>query len=86
MWEEPQRIAMQRLKDVICLFPAIHRLDYTSGCEVILAVNTLEIAVRYILSQDGEDRKRYTNCFRLLTLMDVESCYSQAKLELYGLF
>ena len=77
---------MQRLKDAICLSPTLHCLDYTSRCEVILAVDTSKIAVRYILSQEGEDGKGYLNRFRLLTLTDVESCYSQAKLELYRLF
>jgi len=77
---------MQHLKDAICLSPALRRLDYTSRCEVILAVDTSKIAVRYILSQEGEDGKRYPNRFGSLTLTDVESRYSQAKLELYGLF
>ena len=86
MWEEPQRIVMQRLKDAICLSPALRHLDYTSKCEVILAVDTSKTAVRYILSQEGEDGKRVPNHFRSLTLMDVESRFLQAKLELYGLF
>jgi len=77
---------MQHPKDAICLSPTLRRLDYTSGYEVILAVDTLKIAVGYILSQDGEDGRKYLNCFGLLTLMDIESCYSQAKLELYRLF
>jgi len=84
--DEPQQIAMQHLKDAICLSPALRHLDYTSGCEVILAVDTLKITVRYILSQEGEDGKRYPNRFGSLTLTDVESCYLQAKLELYELF
>ena len=42
--------------------------------------------VGYILSQEGEDGKRYLNCFGSITLTEVESRYSQAKLELYGLF
>jgi hypothetical protein len=53
---------------------------------VILAVDTSIIAVGYILFQVGEDGKRYPNRFGSITLNEVESRYSQAKLELYGLF
>ncbi|KIO00961.1 hypothetical protein M404DRAFT_29162 [Pisolithus tinctorius Marx 270] len=34
----------------------------------------------------GEDGKQYPSHFGSITLNEVESCYSQAKLELYGLF
>ena len=40
----------------------------------------------FILSQEGEDGKRYLNRFGSISLMSVKSRYSQAKLELYGLF
>jgi hypothetical protein len=85
-WGESQQKAMQCLKDKIIKSPALRWLDYASGQEVILAVNTSMIAVRYILSQEGDDAKHYLNRFGSLSLMEVESCYSQAKLELYGLF
>ena len=42
--------------------------------------------VRYILLQEGDDGKHYPNHFGSIGLSDVESHYSQAKLELYGLF
>ena len=42
--------------------------------------------VGYILSQEGDDGKRYPNRFGSIRLFDVESRYSQAKLELYRLF
>jgi len=77
---------MRHLKDAICLSPTFHRLNYESGQEVILAVDTSLMAVRYILSQEDDDRKRYLNCFGLLMLTEVESQYSQAKLKLCGLF
>ena len=44
------------------------------------------IAVGFILSQEGEDGKRYPNRFGSISLTSVESQYSQAKLDLYGLF
>jgi hypothetical protein len=85
-WGESQQKAMQRLKDEIIKSPALRRLDYASGREVILAVDTSVIVVGYILSQEGDDGKRYPNHFRSLSLTEVESRYFQAKLELYGLF
>ena len=77
---------MQHLKDTICHSCALHHLDYKSRCEVILAVDTSVITVGYILSQEGDDRKRYLNQFGLISLTEVKSYYFQAKLELYRLF
>ena len=77
---------MQCLKDAICQSPALHQLDYESGREVILAIDTSLIMVGYILSQEEDDGKCYPNHFGSIGLPNVESCYSQAKLELYGLF
>ena len=85
-WGEPQQNAMQCLKDAICQSPVLHQLDYESGREVILAVDTSLIVVGYILSQEGDDGKCYPNRFGSIRLSNVESRYSQAKLELYGLF
>ena len=84
-WGEPQYNAMQCLKDAICQSPALCRLDYESGREVILAVDTSLIVVGHILSQEGDDGKCYPNCFGSIRLSDVENCYSQAKLKLYRL-
>ena len=85
-WGEAQRAAMIRLKDEIIQSLALWHLDYESGQEVVLAVDTLVIAVGFILSQEGEDGKCYLNCFGSISLTSIESQYSQAKLELYGLF
>jgi hypothetical protein len=85
-WGESQQKAMQRLKDEIIKSPALRWLDYASRQEVILAVDTSVIVVGYILSQEGDNGKCYPNSFGSLSLTEVESCYSQAKLELYGLF
>ena len=71
---------------MLCQSPALCRLDYESGREVILAVDTSLVVVGYILSQEGDDGKHYPNHFGSIGLSDVESCYSQAKLELYRLF
>ena len=77
---------MEKLKGLAKDSPAIRAIDYASGREVVLAVDTSYIAVGYILSQIGIDGKRYPSRFGSLTLSERESRYSQAKLELFGLF
>ena len=83
-WGTAQLDTMNRLKDEI--IKLLRHLDYESGREVVLAVDTLVIAVGFILSQEGEDGKCYLSQFGSISLTSVESWYSQAKLELYGLF
>jgi hypothetical protein len=85
-WGEEQQVAMQTLKDVILESPALRAIDYKCGHEVILVVNTSNITVGYILLQVGKDGKHYPSHFGSISLTEVESRYSQAKLELYGLF
>ena len=85
-WGKPQQNAMQCLKDAICQSPALHQLDYESGGEVILAIDTSLIVVGYILLQEEDDGKCYPNRFGSIGLSDVKSRYSQVKLELYSLF
>lgn len=86
-WKKPQQIAMQHLKDVICHSSALQWLDYRSGNEVILAVDTsFIIVVGFISLQQGNDSKRYSNCFKWISLTEVKSHYSQVKLELSWLF
>jgi transposase InsO family protein len=77
---------MQTLKDLVLESPALRPIDYECGREVILAVDTSLIAVGFILLQIGDDGQRYPNRFGSISLTEVESRYSQAKLELYGLF
>jgi len=77
---------MQTLKDMILESPTLCAIDYECGREVILVVDTSNIAVGYILLQVRKDGKCYPSCFGSISLTEVESHYSQAKLELYGLF
>ncbi|KIK72683.1 hypothetical protein PAXRUDRAFT_73121, partial [Paxillus rubicundulus Ve08.2h10] len=51
LWDDTHRIAMWRLKDKIAKSPALRRIDYECGREVILAVDTSVIAVGFILLQ-----------------------------------
>ena len=78
--------AMQALKHLTETCPAIRPIDYHSSNEVIFAVDSSYMAVGYVLSQMGDDGKRYPNRFGSITFNDRESRYSQAKLELYGLY
>jgi hypothetical protein len=78
--------AFDILKDSILESPALRHIDYDSDREVILAVDTSNIAIGFILLQVGADGKCYPNRFGSIVLNEVESRYSQAKLELYGLF
>jgi hypothetical protein len=87
-WEfaEEQREAMARIKDAIVKSPALRPIDYVCGRKVILAVDSLYIVVGFMLLQLGVDEKRYPAQFGSIPWNPRESRYSQAKLELYGLF
>jgi hypothetical protein len=78
--------SMQCLKDAVINSPALCCIDYESGRDIILAVDMSNMAIGYILMQLGDDGRKYPARFRSITLNDVEARYSQAKLELYGLF
>ena len=77
--------AMELLKDAISNSPALRPIDYESANPVILAVDSCANGAGYILSQRGDDNKRYPSRFGSITFNDRESRYSQAKLELFGL-
>ena len=76
------------LKTALLSSPTLCPIGYASNSPVILGVNTSSIVVRYLLCQCDTDNPRihrYTH-FSLITLNDHELCFSQPKLELYGLF
>jgi hypothetical protein len=83
-----QAPAQDNLKKVLLDLPALCSIDYTSNLPVILAVNTLPIAVGFYLCQADpvNPRKHYFACFRSISLNNCKRCFSQPKLELYGLF
>ena len=86
VWDEAAQNAMDTLKSAIIHSPAIKPLDYHSGNEVILAVDSSYIACGWILLQVDAQGKRWPLCFGSITWNKRESRYSQAKIELYGLF
>ena len=69
-----------------CDCSTISAINYENSNEVILAVNSLWYAARWWLSQIGDDKKRYLSRYGSITFNEQEQQYSQAKLELYGLF
>ncbi|ETW83218.1 hypothetical protein HETIRDRAFT_315669 [Heterobasidion irregulare TC 32-1] len=85
----PDQIAAQDdLRSALLESPALRPIDYGSAANVILAVDTSQIAVGFHLCQCALDnpRVRYYARFGSITLNDRESRFSQPKLELYGLF
>lgn len=85
-FEEEQCKAMDYLKHAIIHSPALQPIIYESDLPVILAVDTSNIAVGYLLMQLGEDGQCYPMRFGSISLNEHERRYSQAKLELFGLF
>ena len=81
-----QMESFERLKEAVANSPALRPIDYESERPVILAVDSCANGAGYILLQLGKDGKRYPSRFGSITFNDRESRYSQAKLELYGLF
>ncbi|CDO69558.1 hypothetical protein BN946_scf185038.g9 [Trametes cinnabarina] len=79
---------MEDLKQALLKSPALRAINYESPAPVILAVDTLYIAVGYHLAQCDEQKPQvcYYSRFGLITLNKRESHVSQPKLELYGLF
>ncbi|GBE78906.1 Retrovirus-related Pol polyprotein from transposon 412 [Sparassis crispa] len=85
-WGPAEQESMDLLKDAVVHSPAICPIDYKSDNEVILAVDSSHIATGYILLQLDDAARRRPSRFSSITWNDQESRYSQAKIELYGLF
>ena len=86
LWAEEHVQAMQALKDAITTSSALITIDYTSDCKVYLAVDSSFHGVGWILSQDCADGKHRPAQFGSISWNEREARYSQAKIELYGLF
>jgi hypothetical protein len=85
-WTDRQESAMERLKTLVTEAPCLIPIDYTSDREVIFAVDSSYIAVGYVLLQIDVNGKRRPARYGSLTFNEREGRYSQAKLELYGLY
>jgi len=86
IWDDTAQQAMDSLKTAIIDSPAIRPIDYSSRNDVILAVDSSYIACGWVLSQIDDEGRRRPSRFGSITWNDRESRYSQAKIELYGLF
>lgn len=85
-FDEPQKKSMEKLKELLINSPALRAIDYTCDRQVFLSVDSSWIATGFILSQLGDNNHEYPARFGSITWNERESRYSQAKIELYGLF
>jgi transposase InsO family protein len=86
IWTDECQESMDSIKQAIIHSPALRPISYDSPHEVIVSVDSSNIAVGYILSQLDDDGKRRHARFGSIAWNERESKYSQAKIELYGLF
>ncbi|ESK82217.1 polyprotein [Moniliophthora roreri MCA 2997] len=82
-----QEESMDLIKEALRNAEPLKPIDYKSNGEVILAVDTSYLAVRYYLYQcDIKDKKKRNYClFGSITLNEREARFSQPKRELYRL-
>ena len=85
-WGKEQEQAFQKLKNLVTSAPAIRPIDYQSGRTVYLSVDTSVHGIGFVLSQADELGRHVPARYGSLPITEVESRYSQAKLELFGLF
>ena len=87
IWDERRQLAFDKMKLLIASAPALRPIDYTSENPVVISVDSSKIAVGMILSQLSEDGKtKYPARYGSLPMDEPASRYSQAKLELFGLY
>ncbi|HEV7735893.1 MAG TPA: reverse transcriptase family protein, partial [Chlamydiales bacterium] len=85
-WGPAQEESMAILKEAVRTAPCLRPIDYKSDLSVILAVDSSNIGVGWVLLQLGKDRKRYPARFGSITWNEREGRYSQPKIEVYGLW
>jgi hypothetical protein len=79
--------AMENIKELVTCSPALCPLNYAAHYwPIILTVDSSIIAVGYVLMQVRDDKRWYLSQFGSIAWTECKSRYSQAKLELYGLF
>src|SRR5467141_3870305 len=86
VWGPDQKSSMEALKQAIITAPCLRPIDYHSDRCVILAIDSSCIATGFILLQLGADNKWYPSRFGSITWNERESRYSQAKIEICGLW
>jgi len=86
VWHPEHEQAMQSLKSAIVQSSALISIDYTTDRTIYLLVDSSVRGVGWILAQDCPDGRHRPSCFGSISWNKHESHYSQAKVELYGLF
>lgn len=86
VWDKRHAEAFEVLKRAITSPPALKPIDYQSESPVVLSVDSSIIAVGFILAQYDDKGKKRPARYGSIPMNEQESCYSQPKLELYGLF
>jgi len=86
VWQEEHEQAMQSLKSAIVHSSALISIDYSTDHAVYLSVDSSVRGVGWILAQDCSDGRRHPSHFGSIAWNERKSRYSQAKLEIYGLF
>jgi reverse transcriptase-like protein len=87
IWNERRQAAFDLMKKLIASAPALRSIDYTSENPVVLSVDSSTEATGMILSQLGNDGKtKHPARYGSIPMSETESCYSQPKLELFGLY
>ncbi|KAG2054235.1 hypothetical protein BDR06DRAFT_884594 [Suillus hirtellus] len=83
-WDDKAQDTMNKLKMAIIDSPTIQPLNYHSGGEVILAVDSSYITCGWVLLQIDAEGHCCPTHFGSITWNKGEAHYSQAKIELYG--
>ena len=86
IWDDRREKAFNTLKGLVSLAPALRPIDYKSSNPIILSVDSSYVAVGFILSQLDDQGRRRSAWYESLPMSEVESRYSQPKLELFGLY
>lgn len=85
-WGAEESDAMAQIKAAVLKVPDLTPIDYQCGREIVLAVDSSKIAVGFILLQEQERGPRRPSRFGSIAWNEVESRYSQPKLEIYGVW
>ena len=83
IWDDRRQQAFDKLKQGITSAPTLS-IDYQSDKPVYISIDSSNIAVGFILSQEDEKGKRHPARIGSLPINEREAKYSQPKLELYG--
>ncbi|KAE8221623.1 hypothetical protein CF326_g8523, partial [Tilletia indica] len=87
-WSEKATAAMRQLQKAAKEHPILSNIDYESKAPLILAVDSSNIAAGFALFQEDEEavNGRRLIHYGSIGFGDVEQRYSQAKLELCGVY